>query len=195
MGNWRSVMGAVERLGHRATLTRDRTELATVDKPILPGVGAFGEAMRNLHELGLVDLLHRIVREEGKPILGICLGFQLMAEESLEFGHHRGLGWINGSVAKLNTATGLPLPHIGWNDLFQVQESRLLRGVPEGALFYYVHSFHVACREVGMVTGECGYGDRFVASVEAGNIFGTQFHPEKSQQWGLRVLRNFLEIR
>jgi glutamine amidotransferase len=193
LGNTRSVMGAVERLGFEPVLT-DRPELlARADKLILPGVGAFGDGMKNLKDRGLVEALNSLVREQNKPILGICLGFQLMAERGYEFGNHQGLGWIKAEVVKMDTRGELRLPHVGWNDLFQVKESLLLEGIPSNALFYYVHSYHARCEEEGIVVGESEYGCRFVAAVEQGNLFGTQFHPEKSQRWGLEVLRNFLE--
>lgn len=193
LGNLRSVAGAVERLGHEAKIANSTDELSRAKKLILPGVGAFGDGMKNLRQLGLVDLLNRLVLEEGKPVLGICLGFQLMARQSSEFGRHEGLGWIDSSVVKIDTKGNLRLPHVGWNDLFQRKQSVLFDGVPDDALFYYVHSFHVKCKDKDIIIGECEYGICFTAAVEQGNIFATQFHPEKSQQWGLRVLQNFLE--
>jgi len=194
LGNLRSVAGAVHRLGFPFRISREKSDLEAADRLILPGVGAFGDGMNNLHELGLVPLLQRLVVEQKKPILGICLGCQLLARESFEFGHHRGLGWIDASVVRLAPPDpGLRVPHVGWNDLYPVRPCPLWEGVPSSALFYYVHSFHVDCRDLGLVVGECLYGSRFVAAVQKGNIYGTQFHPEKSQLHGLTVLRNFLE--
>jgi imidazole glycerol-phosphate synthase subunit HisH len=194
LGNLRSVAGAVHRLGHQFRISRARVDLEAADRLILPGVGAFGDGMKNLHDLDLVALLGRLVLEEKKPILGICLGCQLLARESFEFGHHAGLGWIDASVIRLEPPdTDLRVPHVGWNDLLQTRPSSLWEGVPADALFYYVHSFHLQCRDEAVVTGECPYGNRFVAAVQKGNIHGTQFHPEKSQLHGLTVLRNFLE--
>ena len=193
LGNLRSVAGAVERIGLEALITNDPEELNRAEKLILPGVGAFGDGMKNLRELGLVEALNRLVLNESKPIMGICLGFQLMARESYEFGRHEGLGWIDASVEKIEVNTGLRLPHVGWNDLFQRKQSVLFDGVPDEALFYYVHSYHVLCKDEARVIGECEYGIRFTAAFEQGNIFGTQFHPEKSQRWGLQILNNFLE--
>jgi len=194
LGNLRSVAGAVHRLGHPFRVSRQPADLEAADRLILPGVGAFGDGMKNLRELGLVTLLDRFVVQEKKPILGICLGCQLLAKESFEFGHHAGLGWIDASVVRLNPPDReLRVPHVGWNDLKQTRDCPLWQGVPQDALFYYVHSFHLQCREEVVVTGRCPYGETFVAAVQQGNVYGTQFHPEKSQLHGLTVLRNFLE--
>jgi glutamine amidotransferase len=193
LGNLRSVAGAVERLGGEAVITNDADELLKAEKLILPGVGAFGDGIKNLRALGLEDILNQLVLEESKPIFGICLGFQLMAKESCEFGYHQGLGWIDAVVEKIDTNGRLRLPHVGWNDLFQRKKSVLFENVPGNALFYYVHSYHVRCLDQNIIVGECDYGMRFTAAVEEDNIFGTQFHPEKSQQWGLELLKNYLE--
>jgi glutamine amidotransferase len=194
LGNLRSVAGAVHRLGHAFRVSNRRADLEGADRLILPGVGAFGDGMKNLRELGLVEALNDFVLRRGKPILGICLGCQLLAKESHEFGKHEGLGWIDASVRRLEPPDPtLRVPHVGWNDLFPTRPSVLWEGVPAGALFYYVHSFRLSCEDAGDVTGECLYGERFTAAVQKGNIYGTQFHPEKSQLHGLTVLKNFLE--
>lgn len=194
LGNLRSVAGAVHRLGHTFKVSRLPADLEAADRLILPGVGAFGDGMKNLQELGLVDLLGRLVLKEKKPLLGICLGCQLLARESFEFGHHLGLGWIDASVVRLSPPDpSLRVPHVGWNKLLQLRPSRLWADVPPDALFYYVHSYHLQCRDSEVVIGQCPYGTQFVAAVQMGNIMGTQFHPEKSQRHGLTVLRNFLE--
>jgi glutamine amidotransferase len=194
LGNLRSVAGAVERLGHQPAVTGDVSELKAVDKLILPGVGAFGDGMANLRRLKLIDPLSDMVEVKKRPILGICLGAQLMARHSQEFGHHEGLGWIDAEVVKLEPMDkALRIPHVGWNELTQVQESVLFEDIPRGALFYYVHSFRIACARQEDVIGECEYGGRFTAAFQDANIFGTQFHPEKSQLHGLTMLRNFLE--
>jgi len=192
LGNLRSVAGAVERLGFQSLITSDPYELARAERLILPGVGAFGDGMKKMHDRELTDVLTRLVLDKKKKILGICLGFQLMANESFEFGHHKGLGWINASVEKLQVSGGLRLPHVGWNNLFQRQKNVLFNEIPENALFYYVHSYHVNCTDGNLVIGECDYGSKFTAAIAQDNIFGTQFHPEKSQMWGLKLLHNFL---
>src|SRR3989338_3798730 len=189
LGNLKSVAAAVKRLGYEFSISNRAEDFQKADKLILPGVGAFGDGMRNLLNLNLIAPLTRIVLEQGKPILGICLGAQLMAKESVEFGHHQGLGWIDASVIKLETGDQrLRLPHVGWNNLLQVRRNILFEGIPNEALFYYVHSFYVQCRDFNIVIAECEYGEKFTAAFNRGNIYATQFHPEKSQLYGLRLL-------
>ena len=194
LGNLRSVAGAVAKVGFEARITSDVNELKSAEKLILPGVGAFADGMKNLRERGLVEPLTQMVAHEKKPILGICLGAQLLTKSSEEFGHHEGLGWIDASVMRLNPQGGLRVPHVGWNDLFQVRPSVLFEGIPNGALFYYVHSFHIVCNDPKLVIGECEYGMRVTAAVQSGSIYATQFHPEKSQLHGLQMLKNFLTL-
>jgi glutamine amidotransferase len=194
LGNLRSVAGAVERLGREPVITSDAGRLAEADKLILPGVGAFGDGMRNLRSLGLVEPLGEMVLGGRKPLLGICLGSQLLCLQSEEFGIHQGLGWIDARV-RLLTPEGadLRIPHVGWNDLVRTaQKSILFDGIPEDALFYFVHSYHIVAPEA-IVVARCEYGTPFVAAFESGNVYATQFHPEKSQQHGLTLLGNFLE--
>jgi glutamine amidotransferase len=193
LGNLRSVAGAVERLGWSPVVTSDADELARCDKLLIPGVGAFGDGMRNLSERGLVEPLTAMATEERKPVLGLCLGAQLLASESEEFGRHRGLGWIEGSVRRIEPGGGLRVPHVGWNELRQVDESVLFDGIADGALFYYVHSFVIAPADRSVVKGETDYGGAMTAVIERDNVYGTQFHPEKSQLDGLSLLGNFLE--
>jgi glutamine amidotransferase len=159
---------------------------------ILPGVGAFGDGMRRLAERGLIEPLTDAVCVRQRPILGICLGAQLMARESHEFGHHLGLGWLPATVQRIAPAGTLRVPHVGWNELRQLRDDPLFAEVPPGALFYFVHSFHVAPDEPGIVAGTCEYGGTLAAVFRKENICGTQFHPEKSQRHGLRLLQNFL---
>ena len=150
--------------------------------------------MKNLNDLGLIEPLTKLVLDKKKPILAICLGFQLLAKESYEFGLHKGLGWIDASVKKIdNQNPELRIPHVGWNDLLITKNCRLWDNIPENGLFYYVHSFHVHCKSNDIVVGKCNYGFKFVSAIEQENIFATQFHPEKSQFYGLEVLKNFIE--
>jgi imidazole glycerol-phosphate synthase subunit HisH len=194
LGNLRSVLGAVNKVGYDALITRNEKEIRQADKLILPGVGAFGDGIQNLKKLDLLKPLLEEVTVNEKPILAICLGFQLLAKDSREFGYHKGLGLIDATVEKIQTNNDLlKVPHVGWNDLYQKKESILFDRIPSDALFYYVHSFHVNCADSSIVAGECEYGLRFTSVIEKKNIFGTQFHPEKSQLHGLRMLTNFIE--
>jgi glutamine amidotransferase len=149
--------------------------------------------MRQLRMRGMVEPLSELVLRKHKPILGICLGAQLIARDSEEFGHHEGLGWIAASVRRIETnEDGLRIPHMGWNELFQTGKSVLFDDVPDASLFYYVHSFRLVVEDRAIVIGECDYGGRFSAAVQSGNIYATQFHPEKSQRHGLTLLSNYL---
>lgn len=193
LGNLRSVAGAIERLDHEPVVTSDPGALEQTDRLVLPGVGAFGDGMRSLHGRGLVEPLTRIVLEEGRPVLGICLGAQLLASESEEFGEHRGLGWIEGTVRRIVPADpSLRVPHVGWNSIRMVRESVLLDGLPEEPLFYFVHSYHVICADESSVVADCEYGVTMAAVFQSANVYGAQFHPEKSQLAGLTLLQNFL---
>lgn len=191
LGNLGSVSSAVHKLGHEAFVSDNIEYLMSAEKLILPGVGAFGDAMRNLRSLALVEPLTHMVMELKKPILGICLGSQLMARESTEFGRHEGLGWIDASVVKMETR-GLRIPHVGWNTLYQTKDDMLFDGIPKDALFYYVHSYHIRSIDPDIVIGECEYGIRFTSAIHRDNIYAIQFHPEKSQLCGLNLLNNFL---
>ena len=193
LGNLRSVAGAVERLGHDVAVSADPAVVSAAAKLILPGVGAFGDGMRNLRESGLIPVLSEAVHGRGVPILGICLGAQLMANESDEFGRHAGLGWIDASVTRIVPVDpSLRVPHVGWNALRRTRDDRLLADVPDGSWFYFVHSYHIRCHDRAAVVAETDYGEPLVAVFSRGHICGTQFHPEKSQSHGLRLLGNFL---
>lgn len=195
LGNLTSVAGAVAKLGFDAVVTSDPYQLEKASKLILPGVGAFGDGMRKLTDRNLIEPMRRLVLDERKPILGICLGCQLLAVRSEEFGDHDGLGWIDAYVRRLRpTDSTLRVPHVGWNGLHRVRECSLLRGISPDALFYYVHSYYIEPNDPGTVVGLCDYGFSFAAAISLGNIHATQFHPEKSQQAGLTVLRNFLSL-
>jgi len=194
LGNVQSVYGACKKLGHQPFITNEIDIFDEADRLILPGVGSFESGMKNINNLGLVEPLTRLVFDEKKPILGICLGFQLLAKESYEFGIHKGLGWIDAKVKKIETKhTDLIVPHVGWNDLFMKKKSILWANIPSNTLFYYVHSYYVKCKNDGIVVGTCEHGVKFAAAIQQDNIYGTQFHPEKSQYYGLEVLKNFIE--
>ena len=193
MGNLKSVHKAFESVGHHATVTRDPQAIADASHVVLPGVGAFGDCMRNLERHGLVEPVLGAIRA-GKPFLGICLGFQLLFSESEEFGTHRGLGVIPGRVVRFasgGSPTPMKVPHMGWNSIAIGKRSPVLDGVPDGAFMYFVHSYYVVPDDQSVACTMTDYGRPFVSSVARDNIFACQFHPEKSQSEGLRIIRNF----
>ena len=192
IGNLRSVEKALQRVGAEAGVTADPGVLDAAHGIVLPGVGAFGDGMAHLRARRLVDPVLRQV-ERGKPLLGICLGMQLLFEESDEMGLHRGLGLLPGRVVRFPEGE-LKVPHIGWNQLWRAKpgpEMALLEDIPHGAHAYFVHSYYAAPEEPGDVLARTDYGIEFAAVVGRGRIFGAQFHPEKSQDVGLRLLKNF----
>jgi len=192
MGNLRSVYHALEMVGSDVQLCGRPEDLADVEKVVLPGVGAFGRCMDNLRSRGWVEALEEAVHQEGKPILGICLGMQVMATRGFEFGEHVGLGWFDADVVRLTPEdTALRVPHIGWNGTLYDPSNPLFKQLPKNPDFYFVHSYHFRCHEEADVAATCEYGGPFTAAVRKGHVFGTQFHPEKSQEYGLRVLENF----
>jgi glutamine amidotransferase len=193
MGNLKSVQKAFEAVGHRAAVTRDPKAIADASHVVLPGVGAFGDCMRNLERYGLVEPVTKAIAD-GKPFLGICLGFQLLFTESEEFGRHRGLGVIPGKVVRFpsnGSAVPLKVPHMGWNSIAIGNRPPVLEGVPDGAFMYFVHSYYVVPDDRAVACTMTDYGAPFVSSIVRDNIFACQFHPEKSQQEGLRIIRNF----
>jgi imidazole glycerol-phosphate synthase subunit HisH len=193
MGNRRSVEKALEHVGARVTITRERSELEAADGLVLPGVGAFPQAMRNLCELGLTDLI-RAQTQAGTPLLGICLGMQLLFDSSEELEPTHGLGLLPGTVTWLRTG-GLRVPHIGWNEVSFERPSPLIHDLPAtGCPFYHVHSLAARPREPEDVIGTTEYGERFATIVARGNVLGVQFHPEKSSGHGLQMLRNFVTL-
>lgn len=191
-GNLRSVFNAVEALGAEAGIVNRPADLSRFTHAILPGVGAFGEAMAALRNDGWIDALNQHAMVEKKPFLGICLGMQLIAEKGTEHGDHEGLGWIKGTVTRLQGSQEVRIPHIGWNDVELAGSPMLYDGMQSGSDFYFVHSYALQPTDESCVTGWCHHGAKFVASIEAGNIHATQFHPEKSQKAGLHILKNFI---
>jgi glutamine amidotransferase len=193
MGNLRSVEKAVAAVGGHPLMSGDPEVVRRAPRLILPGVGAFGDAMNNLGSQGLLEALLEAVGS-GTPLLGLCLGLQLLFEESEEFGRHRGMGIIPGGVRRF-TGSGLHVPHVGWNQVQDVKPDPLLEGVPEGAYFYFVHSYYVEPAESDDRLASTEYGRPFCSIARRGRVWGAQFHPEKSQAMGKRLLNNFLRIR
>ncbi|MCI9197720.1 MAG: imidazole glycerol phosphate synthase subunit HisH [Lachnospiraceae bacterium] len=189
-GNMKSVEKALLHLGEEVQVTRRAEDILCADKVILPGVGNFGSAMGKLDEYGLTDVIRQVC-EKGTPFLGICLGLQLLFEESAESPGVKGLGILPGKICRIPKASGLKIPHMGWNALHLPRTGRLFAGVPEGAYVYFVHSFYLQAADERMVAAETDYGVGIHASVEWGNVFACQFHPEKSGDLGLTILQNF----
>ena len=192
MGNLRSVEKALENVGGRPRISGDPEKVRNADRLILPGVGAFGDAMRNLKQKDL-DIAVRRAVENGTPLLGLCLGLQLLFTRSEEFGSHEGLDLIPGSVLKID-APGLRVPHVGWNQIEGTRPDPLLEGIGEGSYFYFVHSFYVVPDNPEDVSRWTSYGIRFCSIARRQKVWGAQFHPEKSQEVGKRLLRNFMTI-
>lgn len=194
MGNLLSVAGALRRAGGTVVVSGDPEALADADRIVLPGVGAFGDGIRNLRARGFEEALTEHVLRCGTPFLGICLGAQLLALESEEEGRHEGLGWLPARVVRLAPRDpALRLPHIGWDEVEVKISSPLFEGLPTGTLFYFVHNYHLRCDEEGLLSAVSDYGERVTAALQKDNIYAVQFHPEKSQKAGLDLLRNFLE--
>lgn len=192
-GNLKSVEKALQYLDEECIVTRDKEELLKADKIILPGVGAFGDAMEKLHKFGLVDVIHKLVKEN-KPFLGICLGLQLMFESSEEGPGVKGLGLLPGKIVKFPEKEGFKIPHIGWNSIDVKEGSRLFKGVSNNSYVYFVHSYYLQAENENDVAATTEYITHVHASVEHDNIFACQFHPEKSGDVGLRILKNFCEL-
>ncbi len=192
LGNLNSVVNALGRLRVAAEVSCDPDTILRAEALILPGVGAFGRAMSNLRDGRLEDLLSEAVLRRKRPTLGICLGMQIMAESSSELGSHRGLGWVSGQVSRIEGPARLPVPHVGWNEVAASPQSILFSGIPSTASVYFDHSFALAqCPDQ---VAQCDYGGPFVAAIERDNLMAVQFHPEKSQLAGQRLLANFLSF-
>lgn len=195
MGNLRSVQKAFERIKVGTKISNKAEDIINSDKLILPGVGHFERGMRNLKESGLFDALNEAVLNRKTDILGICLGMQLMTEFSEE-GGCKGFGWITAKTKKfVFNNNQLKIPHMGWNNLIMKGENKLLKGVGSDKFFYFVHSYYVSCENNEDIIAETNYGEKFVSSFNKSNIYGCQFHPEKSHDAGLWILRNFAEIK
>jgi imidazole glycerol-phosphate synthase subunit HisH len=193
MGNLRSVQKAFERLGHAAEVTRDAERIASAPGVVLPGVGAFGACMANLAGLGLVEPVKHAIAA-GRPFLGICLGMQLLFDESEEFGPVAGLGILRGRVVRFVADAARKIPHMGWNSLRIVRRAPALTAIEDDAYVYFVHSYYPVPADPGVVATTTAYGPEFASSVARDNVFACQFHPEKSQQVGLRLLDNFVRV-
>lgn len=191
VGNTQSVSNAISYLGYKKLkISENQKDIESADSLILPGVGAFEACANNLKERGLVEILNEEVLIKHKPIMGICVGMQLLASESHENGVHRGLNWIEGKIKKLNLPDNYPVPHVGWNNVNTQGSNSLYRKDADESNFYFDHSYHFECDE-RYVTGYADYGIKITASVQKDNIFGVQFHPEKSQTIGLKLFRSF----
>lgn len=194
MGNLRSVQKAFEKVGHAAIVTSDPAQVRCASKVVLPGVGAFEDAIAELRRQELVDPILEAIHS-GRPFLGICLGLQLLFDVSYENGRHEGLGVLAGEVVRFQVPAEYSVPHMGWNQLAIRRRPPVLEGIADGSYFYFVHSYYVVPRDPSVIATETEYPGPFCSMVWQGNLFATQFHPEKSQADGLRLLKNFAELR
>lgn len=192
-GNIKSVEKAMQLLGQEVVITRDKDTILSADKVILPGVGAFGDAMGKIRQYGLESVIHEVV-EKGTPFLGICLGLQLLFERSDETPGVEGLGILKGEILRIPECPGLKIPHMGWNSLEFPNKGRLFRGIPKDSYVYFVHSYYLKAEDESIVTATTEYSTCIHASVEQGNVFACQFHPEKSSDVGIQILKNFVEL-
>lgn len=194
MGNLRSVFNAFDYIGADVEICKNPLLLKQYDKIVLPGVGAFGDCIANLHKTGFAGELNECVLTARKPVLGICLGMQVMAAKGYENGEQDGLGWFDAEVVRISPfVPELKVPQIGWNEIEYDRNCFLFNDLPENPEFYFVHSYHMACTNAKDLAAYCDYGQKVTAAVIKENIFATQFHPEKSQEYGLKILENFLE--
>lgn len=193
MGNLRSVQKAFEKLGHAAAICTDPGALPEAEKVVLPGVGAFRDAIGQLRDQGFIEPIRQYVAQD-RPFLGICLGLQLLFDVSFEDGEYAGLGIVPGRVVRFESQPGLKIPHMGWNALEIAAPCRLLAGIPDGSHVYFVHSYFVEPEQARVVVARTTHGRPFVSMIARGNLFATQFHPEKSQRIGLALLENFARL-
>lgn len=192
-GNIKSVEKALQLLGEEAVITKDRETILRADRVILPGVGSFGDAMHNLRKYGLDEVIHEVVAKK-TPFLGICLGLQLLFERSEETPGVEGLGVLKGEILRIPDAEGLKIPHMGWNSLKLQNDGRLFKNLPEEPYVYFVHSYYLKAEDESIVKATTEYSTLIHASVEQDNVFACQFHPEKSSDTGLQILKNFVTI-
>ena len=192
-GNIKSVEKAAQLLGQDVILTRDKDKILAADHIILPGVGAFGDAMEKLERYDLIDTISKAV-DQNIPFLGICLGLQLMCTDSEEAPGIKGLGLIDGHVVRIPEGDGRKIPQIGWNSISFPNKGRLFKDIPENTYIYLVHSYYLHSEDRDIVTAQTEYGAVMDVSVEKGNLFACQFHPEKSSEYGLKILSNFFDI-
>jgi glutamine amidotransferase len=194
MGNIRSLLNAINYIGYDVLVTSEYKKIREAERIVLPGVGAFGDAMTAIHQRGLDEILAVEVLEKGKPMLGICLGLQLLGKSSEEHGYYEGLGWIDAKVIRFNSDLQIKIPHIGWNEIDYEESFPLFLGLKkEERTFYFVHSYYMECNDSRDILATCRYGIEFAAVIKHDNFFATQFHPEKSQDNGIQVLQNFLQ--
>lgn len=192
-GNIKSVEKALQFLGEEVTVTADARAILSAEKVILPGVGAFGDAMEKLNRSGMAEVIREAVQKQ-IPLLGICLGLQLLFEDSEESPRVKGLGILKGSILRIPEKDGLKVPHIGWNSLHFPRQARLFAGLEQNAYVYFVHSYYLKAKESRIVTAQTQYGTLIHAAVEKENVYACQFHPEKSSETGLTILKNFVNI-
>ena len=196
VGNIGSIINMIKKAGYKAKLSNNRKEILLAEKLILPGVGAFDEGMIKLNESGLIPILIDKVINQKTPILGICLGMQLLTEKSEE-GNLPGLGWISGETKKFKfkEEDNLRVPHMGWNTVHPIKTNSIFRDLEDNPRFYFAHSFYVDCHDSNNVLGITNYGHNFASAIEKENIFGVQFHPEKSHRFGMKLLKKFIELQ
>jgi glutamine amidotransferase len=195
MGNLLSVFNAFDHLGAETKICHTPEEIELCEKIVLPGVGAFEDCMRNLQKMNFIVALNDFAFTKKRPVLGICLGMQAMAKKSYEFGEHAGLGWFDAEVIRIMPIDQtLRVPHVGWNEITYRQDSPLFTGLPEHPDFYFVHSYFMKCNDSQDIDATVEYGSALTAAVRKDNIFATQFHPEKSQDYGLKIIENFLRF-
>jgi len=192
-GNVRSVFNIFKTITDNAIVSNSKSKISSATHLVLPGVGSFGGAMKKINKKIPVEFVREQVIEKSKPFLGICVGMQVLADVGHEFGEHKGLGWVNGKVRKLKVGK-LPLPHIGWNDLLITKKSKLFKGFDKGLDVYFLHSYVFDGADKKNIVATAEYGETFTAAIESDNIYGVQFHPEKSQKAGRLLLENFIKI-